>query len=91
MVKRKYASIEELIKDYLATNRFGREEYQATQSLIDELAIVKQMGYFTKEEFVKKGMRKAHDQRSEWLWPYWTLIPNISKQILQTGLFRDCG
>lgn len=78
-VKTEYNSIKELLEKNLSI-----EEDDQTQALIDELKVVSERGYFTKEEFLRIGMWKSPRPKHWYLANSEENIVKISKKVFST-------
>ena len=79
-MKKEYSSIEELIEKNLST-----EEPGSTLELINDLKIVKERGYFTKDEFLKMAMWKSPRPKKWYLANSEETIEEISRKVFATN------
>lgn len=78
-MKKVYLTIEELIKSNL-----NNEEDTATAQLINKLRVIRDRGYFTKDEFLLMGMWKSPRPKQIYLKNTEEEIIDISKKVLST-------
>ncbi len=82
-MKKEFRTIEELIEKNLST-----EEHGPTLELINDLRVVKERGYFTKDEFLKMAMWKSPRPKKWYLANSEETVREISKEVFATNCER---